>query len=179
VSSGKKQDDNDFDQYFIDDKRVDKETWMKHNRDYQRTLPAILQRLGIQRDREREKLAKEFLALELAAKLGSAFRSFPSTAAVSDTLVTSGSQSLSQYNVPQDAITRIAQEQAKQVVEKNIVPLIEETAKHHPSREALYLVQSGLGRRKRRVDTASPGSLPGRTGTASYSHVQLRRGYGA
>jgi len=50
VSEDKKQEDDDFDQYFINDRRVDKETWAKHNRDYERTLPAILQRLGIQRD---------------------------------------------------------------------------------------------------------------------------------
>lgn len=48
MGSDKTQDENDFDQYFIDGKRVDKETWVKYNRDYQRTLPAILQRLGIQ-----------------------------------------------------------------------------------------------------------------------------------
>jgi hypothetical protein len=65
--------------------------------------------------------------------------SVPSTTAISGTLVASSSQSLQQYNVPQDAIIRIAQDQAKQVVEKNIIPLIEETAKttiqEHEKRE--------------------------------------------
>lgn len=85
-----------------------------------------------QEDKEREKLKakeKEFLALELAARLGSAFRSEPSTTAISATLVASGSQPLQQYNVPLDVITRVSQQQAQQVVEKNMIPLIDLTAK--------------------------------------------------
>jgi cell fate regulator YaaT (PSP1 superfamily) len=56
-------------------------------------------------------------------------RSVPSTQAVSATLTTTGAQSLQPYNVPQQVIARIAQEQAQQIMEKNIIPLIEETAK--------------------------------------------------
>jgi hypothetical protein len=93
-----------------------------------------------QKEKERaEALEKEFLALQLMTRAGTAFRSVPSTTAISGTLVASSSQSLQQYNVPQDAIIRIAQDQAKQVVEKNIIPLIEETAKttiqEHEKRE--------------------------------------------
>ncbi len=56
-------------------------------------------------------------------------RSVPSTQAVSATLTTTGSQSLQPYNVPQQVIARIAQEQAQQVIQKNIIPIIEETAR--------------------------------------------------
>jgi hypothetical protein len=50
VSEHKKQEDEDFDQYFINGRPVDKETWAKYNRDYQRTLSATLRRLGVQKD---------------------------------------------------------------------------------------------------------------------------------
>lgn len=83
--------------------------------------------------RERlEKLSKEqqqSLADELAATLASAFRSEPSTTAISATLVASGSQPLQQYNIPLDVMTRVSQLQAQQVVEKNMIPIIEQTAK--------------------------------------------------
>lgn len=61
--------------------------------------------------------------------LSHSLRSVPSTQAVSATLTTTGAQSLQPYNVPQQVIARIAQEQAQQIMEKNIIPLIEETAK--------------------------------------------------
>jgi CHASE3 domain sensor protein len=83
-----------------------------------------------QEDIEREKRKQQQSALdEMAAMLASAIRSEPSTDAITATLVASGSQPLQQYNVPLDVITRVSQQQAQQVVEKNMIPIIEQTAK--------------------------------------------------
>ena len=95
--------------YYLDGRLVDKETYMK------------------EREKERQDAARE-LVRGFSSSLSEALRSIPSTNAMSATLTATGSELLSQYNVPIEVISRVSEQQLHKVMEKDLIPIIDMTA---------------------------------------------------